>query len=123
MKVHKPPALANGGGYSKLWFIRSLLIASGVPQLDVNNTNVEEIRSAWPDAKQWLPIVPQQQLVKTTISESVLTKETKVVHYACVSDREQGPELWLGMVAISFERHQSRALGNWRRKSTCPQFG
>ena len=56
MKVHKPLALANGGGYTKLWFIRSLLIASGVQQLNVGSTSVDEFSSASLDAKQWLSV-------------------------------------------------------------------
>ena len=54
MKVHKPPGVATGSGYTKLWFIRSMLIASGVQHLEVGNTTVEEFCSAFPDAKHWM---------------------------------------------------------------------
>ena len=63
IKVHKPPALANGT-YTRLWCIRSLLIGSGVQRLNASSTSIEEFGSAFPDARQWLSIFPKKQLIK-----------------------------------------------------------
>ena len=69
MKVHKPPALTKGSGYTKLWFIRSLLIASGTQQLQVKDTSVEQFCVAFPDARCWLSIFPKKQLMTKAMAE------------------------------------------------------
>ena len=85
MKVHKPLALANGGGYAKLWFIRDMLIASGVQHLNVSSTSVEEFCSAFSRCQAAVVHIPPETTYQDHHGRSVLFKETRVVHYVlCV---------------------------------------
>ena len=95
MKVHKPLALAKGTGYSytMLWFIRSMLIASGVQQLNVSSTSVEELHSAFTAAKQRLSIFLQKQLIKTAMAEVCYSGRPTLFTMLFVPDREQWHEL------------------------------
>ena len=68
MQAHKPPGITSGSGYSKLWFIRSLLIASGNSFRDPKAT-VEEFASTFPDSKQWLSLFPHKQTIKAAMAE------------------------------------------------------
>ena len=87
INVRKPPALAKGTGYNytMLWFMRSLLIASGVQQLNVNNTIVEVFCSAFSRCQAAVVHIPPETTYQDHHGRSVLFKETRVVHYVlCV---------------------------------------
>ena len=80
--------------YTMLWLMRPLLIASGVQQLNVSSTSVEEFRSAFPDAKQQVPIPPQKQFIKTAMVEVCYSGRPELFTMFCFVDvRAQGHEL------------------------------
>ena len=85
MKVHKPPGVATGSGYTKLWFIRSMLIASGVQHLEVGSTTVEEFCSAFPDAKRWMSIFPKKQSITKAMAEVCYSGRPEIITmFLCV---------------------------------------
>ena len=96
MRSTKPPGLTKGT-YAKLWFTRSLLIASCPEDFPVKGVSVEEFSRAFPDARNWLALFPKGS-IRAAMSECKYSAAPALftMHLCMIGSKDMNYDLtWL----------------------------
>ena len=109
MNTTKPPGLTSGT-YSRLWFARSLLIASGPEDLPVEGVSVKEFSKAFPDAKSWLELFPKGS-ISAAMSECRYSASPALftMHLCLIGSKDMNYDLaWLRRHATDIVEKRKR---------------